>query len=78
MGTYQRKSKPTKYQKDMLSNISMSKRQGQRLAAGGSLEGKPSDYANDATDEERRRRDARHALEDRRIAIELGIDREGR
>ena len=74
MGTYQRRSKPTQYQKDMLSNITMSPRQAARIRSGETLEGSPSDYALMGSDEDRRLRDARRAVEDRRIAKELGLD----
>ena len=37
------------------------------------LEGTPSDYPYDSTAEELRLRDARHEVEDRRIARELGL-----
>ena len=74
MTAYRRKSpRPTPEVAARLSARTMTDRQAKRLAQGLPLEGKPSDYANDSTEEERRLRDARWAVEDRRIARELGI-----
>jgi hypothetical protein len=74
MGTYQRKGKPNEHQRNMLSNVTMSRRQAERVRMGGSLESVPGDYALNDSEEEIRLRDARHRLEDMRIAKELGID----
>ena len=72
--TYRRKMpKPPPHIAARLSARTMTDRQAARLAAGLGLESKPSDYANDSTEDERRQRDARRAIEDRRIAKELGI-----
>jgi hypothetical protein len=74
MTQYRRKMpKPTPETAARLSARTMTDRQAKRLAAGLGLESKPSDYANDSTAEERRLRDARWAVEDMRIARELGI-----
>lgn len=73
MGTYQRRSKPTAFQKAMLSNITMSARQAARIRSGETLESQPSDYGHHGSDEDRRQRDARRAVEDRRIMRDLGL-----
>lgn len=74
MGTYQRRSKPTAFQKAMLSNATMSARQAARIRSGETLESQPSDYGHHGSDEDRRLRDARRAVEDRRIMRELGLE----
>lgn len=74
MTQYRRKMpKPPANVAARLSARTMTDRQAARLAAGLSLESKPSDYANDSTEEERRQRDARRKVEDMKIARELGI-----
>lgn len=73
MGTYQRKTGPTAYARRTLSNVTMTRRQQKRLDAGYS-EGKKSDYDRIDSEIGRILRDARHAVEDIRMARELGID----
>jgi len=72
--TYRRKMpKPPAHVAQRLSLHTMSDRQAARLAAGLSLESKPSDYANDSTADERRRRDARRELENRKDERERDV-----
>ena len=53
--------------------MSLSPRQAKRLASGKN-EGQPSDYRDFSTEEDRARTEARHKLEDLKMARELGID----
>ena len=74
MSQYRRKMpKPPAHVAARLSSQTMTDRQAKRLAAGGSLESVPGDYAQMGDDDDRRRRDARWAIEDRKMMRELGL-----
>lgn len=65
---------PSDMSKALHHTIVGSKKQMQRLASGGSLEADVTIYNDRVTDEDRRLRAARHAIEDRKMARELGLD----
>lgn len=67
--------KPTKRHANMMSNMSMSVAQARRLASGQSGMSDDELHERNArlTDQDRALREARRAIEDRRIARELGL-----
>lgn len=65
---------PTPLSKSVHHSIVGSAAQMRRVVAGGSLEADIEFLNRKFTDEERRKRDVRHRLEDIKMARELGID----
>lgn len=68
-----RPPKPNAAQRAAHGNYALTDRQAKRMLAG-VTESHPSDYAYVASEDALRQRDARRAVEDRRIARELGIE----
>lgn len=64
---------PTKEMRKIQAAVCISKAQAYRMAQG-QMESRASDYARLITEENTRLREARHRVEDLRIARELGID----
>ncbi|MBP7548650.1 MAG: hypothetical protein KA761_00070 [Gemmatimonadaceae bacterium] len=68
-----RKVKHTEAMRDYHRTVLMTEKQRVRIAKG-KTESTPEDYGHVISDDQRRMREARHAVEDRRMERELGLD----
>ena len=73
-GFFRPPPKPSKASKTLHHVLVVSQAQAKRMAAGGSNEADIDALNAKVTDEDRRMRAVRHAIEDRRIARKLWID----